>query len=58
VSETRYEPTPAVNSLTFVTDSIVYLLVQGAFIALIVVPIIFKDVIHLTPTDTPFGAVI
>ncbi|RSH95464.1 1,3-beta-D-glucan synthase [Saitozyma podzolica] len=38
--------------------SIVYLLVQGAFIALIVVPIIFKDVIHLTPTDTPFGAVI
>ncbi|WVN91184.1 1,3-beta-glucan synthase component FKS1 [Cryptococcus depauperatus CBS 7841] len=35
---------------------ILYLLVQAAFIALIVVPLIFKDVAKLTPHSAPFGA--
>jgi 1,3-beta-glucan synthase len=39
-------------------DSIVYFLVQGCLVALIVLPLIFKDVLKLTPKSTPFGAVI
>jgi 1,3-beta-glucan synthase len=39
-------------------DSIVYFLVQGCLVALIVLPLIFKDVLKLTPKNAPFGAVI
>ncbi|WVQ94805.1 1,3-beta-glucan synthase component FKS1 [Kwoniella sp. CBS 9459] len=40
------------------TYSIVYFIVQGCFVALIVLPLIFKDVLGLTPDSAPFGAVI
>lgn len=39
-------------------DSIAYVIIQGALVAMVVLPLIFKDVIKLTPKDTPFGAVI
>jgi 1,3-beta-glucan synthase len=39
-------------------DSIVYFLVQGMFVALIVVPAIFSSVLNLTPKSAPFGGVI
>jgi len=38
--------------------SIVYFLVQGCFVALIVVPAIFSSVLNLTPKSAPFGGVI
>jgi len=38
--------------------TVVYIIVQAALVALIVLPLIFKNVIHLTPTSVPFGAVI
>ncbi|WRT68817.1 1,3-beta-glucan synthase component FKS1 [Kwoniella shivajii] len=40
------------------TYSIVYILIQAIFVALIVLPLLFKGVIGLTPDSVPFGAVI
>lgn len=40
------------------SDSVVYFLVQGAFIALIVVPIIFKTVLDWEPRSAPFNGAI
>jgi hypothetical protein len=40
------------------TDSVVYFLVQGTFVALIVVPIIFKSVLNWEPTSAPFNGAI
>ncbi|ODN83720.1 1,3-beta-glucan synthase component FKS1 [Cryptococcus amylolentus CBS 6039] len=37
---------------------ILYIIIQAIFVALIVVPIILKDVVGLTPTSVPFGGVI
>lgn len=39
-------------------DGLLYLIIQAIFIALIVVPIIFKDVAGLTPKSVPFNGVI
>lgn len=38
--------------------SIVYFLIQGTMVALVVLPLLFKGVINLTPSQVPFGAVI
>ena len=39
-------------------DTVAYLLIQGVLVALIVLPLLFKGVIGLTPGSAPFGAVI
>lgn len=38
-----------------ILDTIVYALVQGVLIALIVLPLIFRHVLDLTPTSVPFS---
>jgi hypothetical protein len=40
------------------SDTIVYIIIQAALVALIVLPIIFKNVLNLTPSSVPFGAII
>jgi hypothetical protein len=38
------------------SDTLLYALMQGTFIACIVLPLIFKNVLDLTPGKAPFGA--
>ena len=40
---------------TDLTDSIVYFFVQGCFVALVVLPLIFASVLNLTPSSAPFS---
>ena len=39
-------------------DTLVYFLIQGCFVALIVLPVLFKTILNLTPNSVPFGGAI